>query len=71
MTDRKLSNSTGATPFEVTFELFSYEELEREMHSRFTKYRVAQNRENFKCPVDAKRLLVGLHSEHLRYKQRT
>ena len=71
---RKLSNSTGVpTPFEVTFELFSegYEELEREMHSRFTKYRVAQNREFFKCPVDdAKRLLVGLHSEHLRYKQR-
>ncbi len=64
---RELSATTGVpTPFEVAFELFSerYEMLEREMHNRLAKYRVASNREFFKYPVNkAIALLENLDTE--------
>ena len=69
---KDLSNSTGIpTPFKVAFELSSagYSQLEREMHNRLAKYRVASNREFFRCSVDkAKEVLEELHAEHLNYE---
>lgn len=71
---RELSNSTGVpTPFTIAFELSSekYEKLESEIHIKLAKYRVSQNREFFKYPVDeAIRLLKELHFQGITEERR-
>lgn len=60
---RELSTTSLPTPYTVAFEVFSQdcEVLEKEAHTRLADFRVAQNREFFRYPLDrAIKLLLQL-----------
>lgn len=62
---KELSSTSVPTPFKVAFEIFSadYDNLEKQMHKELEDFRINQNREFFRYPLDkAIKLLQDLNA---------